>query len=191
MKHRGGQHWAGQKTWCWGGLWSRLALRGLSWWLGGKQSSCQRRKRKKHSANDRDTGWVIPEDTTCCGATKSVCRNHWNPRALECVLCNKRIHRNWEVLTATEKSAPQLRSPRGLVGPGTPKPWTAAELCTMKVILTKCKVPTRDKGCFRTGGGWCETLTWKNSPFYFLDTMIYSQLPMYLSIHLLFVNVHT
>ena len=41
-----------------GGLWSRLALRGLTWWLNGKQSFCQSRKCKEHSASDRDTGWI-------------------------------------------------------------------------------------------------------------------------------------
>ena len=53
---------------------------GLPWWLNGKESTCQCRRRVRS---------LMQEDPTCCGPTKPLCHKYW-AHVLEPMLCNKR-----------------------------------------------------------------------------------------------------
>ena len=103
-------------------------------------------------------------------------------------------HKGWHSIVSRE-GFPHPQD-KGLVGPldGVQEhqmPEAMQSSAEWRLILKIIQSPTREKGHFWTWGGQLEMLTWKISPFYFLDTMICSQLFMYLSIHLLFVNVYT
>ena len=85
------------KNSCWSTAWRNLpriikCRQGLPWWLSGKESTCQCRRRV----------WsLVWEDPTCCKTTKTthepICYKCWSSCAPEPVLPNKRSpHGQWE-----------------------------------------------------------------------------------------------
>ena len=110
-------------------------IRGLPWWLSGKESACQCRR---HGFNP--WSWKIPhamEQQSLCATTiepvlwspraatfEPLCCNYWSPQAREPMLCNKRSHCNENSLPCNSTVAPLAATrekPMQQGGPSTAK----------------------------------------------------------------------